>query len=473
MGRDRCMVSWLPNSVLRRIGFLKKSERQGIPADSESIRWGSVLFGAAMKLPAFVLPLGLALGLGFAISLRAAPAAPLPLTSPANAGFSVEGLARMHAALQREIEAGRQSGYISLVARDGRIVDWRAHGWQNVATKTPLRPDSIVRIYSMSKIVTSVAVLMLLEEGKLKLDEPVEKYLPALKDPQVYVSGPADAPVLEPAKQTVRLIDLLTHTAGYYYEEAWSSAPVLGAMLDRLKPWDAPDMEAFVATVARAPLHEQPRTRFRYGIATDLLGAVVEKVSGRRLDVFLAERIFQPLRLVDTAFWVPEEKRGRLAEVHTRGKDGRLEVMKLDPKIAVTASQGLISGGGGLFSTAGDYVRFAQMLLNGGQLDGVRLLSRKTVEHMTQNHIAHLAEPYPFGVRSQGWGLGVRVVTNPGASLTPGSVGAFGWDGAATTTVIMDPKERMVALLLCQHFPYNEDDILGRFANVLYAALAD
>jgi len=412
----------------------------------------------------------------FAVILSLVPgtrllATSLPTAAPTEVGLSAARLDQLHARLAADVDAGKYSGYITLLARDGKIADCRAHGWQNIDRKTPLKTDSIVRIFSMSKIVTSVSILMLLEEGRLKLDDPAEKYLPALKNRQVLVGGTVDAPLLESAKRPFTIRDLLTHTAGYYYDAEWSADAVPAELMRREAIWAAANMDEFIARVAKVPLHQQPGTRYRYGIATDLLGAIVEKASGQRLDQFFQSRIFGPLGMIDTAFWVPAEKRGRLATIYARTPDGKLTPVDDMNINHVTAEHGVMSGGGGLYSTVADYARFAQMLLNGGQLDGVRLLSRKTVELMTQNHLQHLADPHPFGARAQGFGLGVRMITNLGESSSLGSVGTFGWDGAATTNVQIDPKERTVALLFLQHVPFNQDDVIVTFTNGYYSAL--
>lgn len=400
--------------------------------------------------------------------------APLPNATPKAAGFSPQRLETLHRAMDRDVDAGRYSGYISLLARDGRIVDWRAHGWQDIDKKTPLRKDSIVRIFSMSKIITSVAVLILLEEGRLKLDDPVDNYLPALKAPQVVTGGTPDAPLLEPAKRGITLRDLLTHTSGYFYDESWAADALPMALMQRVKPWAAANLDEFVARLATVPLHEQPGTRFRYGASTDILGAVVEKATGQRFDAFLRERIFRPLGMVDTDFWVPADKLARLATVYERDAQGKLVPSGWANAFEASPERGILSGGGGLYSTAADYLRFAQMLLNGGQLGGVRILSRKAVELMTSNHLKHLADPNPIGVRGQGFGLGVRVVADLGESFTLGSPGAFGWEGAATTMVQIDPKERTVALLFLQHVPFNQDGlVIANFINGYYGAIID
>jgi len=228
-----------------------------------------------------------------------------------------------------------------------------------------------------------------------------------------------------------------------------------------------------VARAATLPLAHQPGTAFCYSISTDLLGAVIEKASGQKLDEFFEQRIIRPLGLKDTGFWIPEEKRARLALIHQKGPDGRLQVEGYINRDRPTATRGLRSGGGGLYSTAADYVRFAQMLLNGGQLEGTRILSRKTIELMTQDHLQGLADPHPFGAKALGYGLGVRVVTELGQSPTLGSKGAFGWNVLATTEVHMDPKERTVMILLYQHLPFNEGDVFSAFFNGTYAALSD
>ncbi len=403
----------------------------------------------------------------------AQPAQPLPAAvSPAAAGFSAERLERLHHMIDRTVDDGSHAGYILLLARDGKIVDWRAHGFADVATKLPLQRDSIVRIMSMTKLLTSTAALILVEEGKLKLTDRADQYFPSLRNLKVFTGGSADAPLLEDAKTPITIHQLLTHTSGLFY--GFDLPPALGTLQNRAAIWSAPNMDEFVARVATVPLSAQPGTEFRYGISTDLLGMIIEKVSGQTLDDFFQTRICGPLGIADTDFCVPAGKRARLARIHIRDSAGRLiPKPNQEPPIARRSdiAQGLSSGGGGLYSTAGDYARFAQMLLNGGQLDGTRILGRKAVELMTQNHIANLADPHPVGAKSQGFGLGVRLLTDLGACPTLGSVGSFGWDGAATTTVQIDPRERVVALLLYQHEPMNEGEVFALFTNGWYAAL--
>jgi CubicO group peptidase (beta-lactamase class C family) len=407
-----------------------------------------------------------------AFALRASAATwPLPTTSPASAGFSAARLELLQRNLKQTVEEGKYSGYVTLIARDGKIADWKSGGWADVEAKKPMQPDTIVRIYSMSKIITTVAVLTLLEDGKLKLTDEVEKYLPVLRDRMVCTGGTLEAPVLVPAKRAVTILDLLTHTSGYCYDAAWSAeAPVL-QIYQRAGLWQARSLDDFVLRVATLPLHNQPGERFRYGISVDLLGAIVEKISGETLDDYLHEHLFDPLDLRDTGFAVPEEKKARLARIYLRANAGGLELDPVRNRSLVGPGQTLFSGGGGLYSTAADYARFAQMLLNGGELDGVRILSPKSVELMRQDRLVGLADPHPFGAKSQGFGLGVRILTDLGRSPTLGSLGCFGWDGAATTLVQIDPKERTVALLLMQHGTFNQDDIFATFINGYYAAM--
>ena len=375
----------------------------------------------------------------------------------------------MHQTLDREVVAGRYSGYVTLVARDGRIIDWHAGGMRDIEVQAPMRQDTIFRIASMSKLVTSVGIMMLLEEGRLHLSDPVEKYLPALKDRVVYTGGAVEAPTFVPASHAITIRELLNHTAGYYYAAPWSADPVPSALMSRAKLWDARDLNEFVQRVATVPLHQQPGTRFRYGIHVDLLGAIIEKASGQRLDRFLQDRIFSPLAMHDSSFLVTEEKQSRLAQLYQL-EDGKLKPAP-DFLPRPTPERGMLSGGGGLYSTAGDYLRFAQMVANGGELEGVRILSRKAVELMTSNTLTQLSDPHPFGQTDLGFGLGVRIVTNLGQSRHLGSLGMFGWDGLATTLYWIDPKEHLVSILMTQHLPYNEDDIFASFMNGLYAAL--
>jgi len=337
-----------------------------------------------------------------------------------------------------------------------------------VEKRLPMERDTICRVYSMSRIITSVAVLMLLEEGRFNLDDPVEKYLPELKDMKVMTGGTADAPQLEPLKRAVSIKHLLTHTSGLIYD--FAGGDEITKLYQRAELWSGPGLNDFVAKVGKLPLKHQPGDAYTYGINTDVLGALVERVSGKRFGAFLDERILGPLKMKDTGFDVLPEKMSRLAKTYKRGQDGKLVE---DPPILLTSPEpgrGIESGGAGIFSTAGDYARFAQMLLNCGSLEGRCILGRKSVELMTANHLVTLPNNQA-ATRQKGFGLGVEVTTDLGQLSIPSSVGQFGWYGAATTYCQIDPKEKIVAVALVQHFPFNEHNFFAQFATGYYQAL--
>jgi CubicO group peptidase (beta-lactamase class C family) len=395
---------------------------------------------------------------------RAEDAPPLPTADPVTLGFSPDRLERMHANLRCIVDEGRASGYVTLLARDGRILDWRAYGWRDIKARAPMERNAIMRIHSLSKLVTATAVLTLTEDGRLQLDDRVEQYLPELKDRQVMVGGSADDPSLVKASSSVTIRQLLCHTSGYIYD--FGGKTPLERLYEKAKIWEASSLSEFVTRVAALPLSHQPGEEFRYGISTDILGAVVEKASSQPFEKFLADRLLAPLHMTDTSFDVPAHKRSRLARIYKKGEGGRLVE-------APEAAGRLASGGGGLFSTTADYARFAQMLLNGGRLEGARILSRKTVELMIQNQLGHLKTPHHAYNASRGFGLGPEVMIDLSRSPTLGSLGQFGWYGVATTYCQIDPKERLVALAFFQHLPMNEPGVFNLFANGYYAALVD
>ena len=384
--------------------------------------------------------------------------------------MSTERLERLHAEIRRFVSEGKHAGAISLLARNGRIVDWQAFGKRDIEGGLPMEKDTIVRIYSMSKIVTSVAALILLEEARFKLDDPVGDYLPELAHMKVMTGGTAEKPLLADAKTPITLKHLFTHTSGLTYD--FGDSPV-EKLNHEAKLSEATSLADFVGRVSRLPLAQEPGERFTYSVSTDVLGALVEKVSGRPFGEFLEERLFRPLGMKDTGFSVPEAKRARLAKIYKKGEDGKLQ--PAEPSFGIEPGPGpkLESGGAGLFSTTADYARFMQMLLNGGQLDGFRILSRKTVQLMMANHLNHMARTTHQWSESDGFGLGgaVRIDLAKGNAL--GSVGQFGWSGAATTYANLDPQEKMVALLFVQHFPFDEHKIFWRFSTLAYASLID
>jgi len=399
---------------------------------------------------------------------------PLPAATPASEGLSAERLARMHARLDKFVEDGQVAGAVSLVVRRGRIVDVHTTGLRDREQRLPMTRDTIVRVYSMTKIVTSVAALMLIEEGRLRLEDPVATFLPALKAPQVFTGGTATVPQLVPAARPITVRHLLTHTSGFAYGLAPS---IVDDMYRDARLFQSRTGDELVDKVARLPLIAQPGERFYYGINTDLLGIIVEKVTGQSLGAYLEARIFAPLGMTDTGFAVPAAKRSRLARVYSR--DGSKPLATVDGFSTSTGAGAEVpypdpdgrlfhSGGGGLFSTADDYARFAQMLLDGGTLDGVRLLGRKTVHTMTSDQNARLPQATPG---STGFGLGVSVRLDQAGGAIAGSVGEFGWSGAATTWVSIDPQEKTVAILLAQHLPFNQPGMFTVFSTMVNAAI--
>lgn len=389
-------------------------------------------------------------------------AQPLPLSTPEKEGFSSERLERLHRHFENLTSSGERPGAITLIVRNGRIVDWRAYGLRDVENRLPMERDTIVHIYSMTKPITSVAVMMLVEEGKLSLDDRVDKYIAELKDVKVYKGGTVERPVLEDPVRPITVKHLLTHTSGMSY--GWSNDNV-SALFRKADPLGAPSLKEFIARLAKVPLASQPGERYEYSVSIDVLGYLVEVVSGMPFDEFVEKRITGPLKMTDTHFRLPESKRARLAKIYSR-REGKL--------VAQPGLQtgGVPYGGMGLYSTIGDYARFAQMLVNGGQLDGVRLLSRKTVDLMMMNHLAGLAKPTIGGDDANGFGLGGAVRIDPARAGRPGSEGLFGWDGAASTYFRVDRKEKLALLLFLQWMPFDAPT-LNLFETLVYQALAD
>ena len=393
--------------------------------------------------------------------------AQLPTASARSAGFDPARLEVLHATTRRFVEEGRHAGLITLLARDGKLVDFQTYGYRDLEKQLPMERDTICRVYSMSKIITCAATLVLFEEGKFNLDDPVAKYLPELKDMRVWTGGTMDAPQTEASKRPITIKQLLTHTSGLIYDFAgndeltklWRSADL----------WSGPGLTNFTTKLGRLPLKHQPGDAYTYGVNQNALGALIERVSGRRFGAFLEQRMFAPLGMKDTGFDVPPAKMSRLAKTYQL-VDGKF--VEDVPLIQTHAEEGrgIEAGGAGLFSTAGDFARFAQMLCNGGTLDGRRILGRKTVELMTANHMVALPNNQA-ATRQRGFGLGVEVVTDPGQLSVPSSVGQFGWYGAATTYCQIDPKERLVAIALAQHFPFNQHNFFAVFQTAYYQAL--
>jgi CubicO group peptidase (beta-lactamase class C family) len=360
--------------------------------------------------------------------------------------------------------------------RDGKVVTVQAHGSRDLARSRPMTEDAIFRIYSMTKPITSVAVLQLMEQGKLGLDDPVSRYLPAFEHMQRFAGGTADKPVLVPAQRPITLRQLLTHTAGFAtggegFEEATR-------LLERADLHHSPDLATFASRLAAVPLATEPGTRFKYdGTGIEVLARVVEVVSGESFEAYAHGHILAPLRMRDTGFSVPEAARGRVVDLTRMGADGRLGLddsrSARQPGVSLNAYP---SGAGGLYSTISDYARFCQMLLAGGALDDQRILGRKTVDLMMMNHLqGQLDPPVTEFSRAEGFGLGGSVILDVAGRGRLGSVGAFGWSGAASTYFTIDRQERLIAILLLQHLPDGQAHDLPRLAtpfyNLVYQAL--
>lgn len=386
-----------------------------------------------------------------------------------NTGLSAERLQRLSAAMQRYIDRGEVSGTVSLVARRGRIAYLDAQGFLDKESKKPMPADAIFRIASMTKPLTSVAVMMLFEEGRFLLSDPVSKYLPEFKDMKVQVElGPGTSVATRtiPAEREITIQHLLTHTAGLMNAYSSASSILYPKVAAERKPTDT--IGDMTKRLAQLPLEFQPGTAWQYGPATDVLGRLVEVISGMSFDAFLGQRILDPLGMKDTQFYVPDGKVARLATNYTPGTGGGIK--PTTGAYAGRGSQVYFSGGGGLSSTAEDYFRFCQMLLNGGKTaSGKRLLSRKTVELMTANHIGDL-KLWP-ALAGNRFGLGFRVLTDLGAAGHLGSVGSYGWGGAFGTYFFIDPKEEMIGIFMVQIAPYTHLNIRQEFQNLATQAI--
>jgi CubicO group peptidase (beta-lactamase class C family) len=398
------------------------------------------------------------------------------LEAPATSAISAERLGRLRAELQRYVDEGRLAGAVVRIQQDGKLVFSEAVGWRDKEARDPMREDSIFRIASQTKALTSVAVMMLMEEGKLLLDDPVGKHLPEWKKTTVAVATPAGGYEIVPARRPITIRDLLTHTAGISYgsgpaEKAWRDAGLSSwYFADRSEP-----VSSFVARMASLPMAAQPGEKFVYGYSTDILGVVVEKLSGTSLQAFLDERLIRPLGMKDTSFYLPREKADRLAVVYD-GEQGKLR-RAADASAWKTGGhfgQGhyldgprlAYSGGAGLLSTAADYSRFLEMMRRGGELDGRRYLSRKTVELMVSNHLG--AIEYNPGM---GFGLGFSIRRDLGAAGQPGSKGEFGWGGAYHSNYWVDPEEGLTVVYMTQLLPAGDIDDHGKLRALIYQAI--
>ena len=386
---------------------------------------------------------------------------------PEEVGLSSERLARLTKITQDHVDAGRLPGAVILIVRRGRIAYYEAFGYRDRDKGLPMARDSLFRIYSMTKPITTTAAMMLQEEGRLQVYDPVSRTLPELANMKVGVErGEAGGKKIfetVPAQHEITLQDLMRHTSGFTYGTRGTS-PVNALYLDA-KIGSRDDTNAdLVAKLAKIPLKYQPGTRWEYGVSTDVLGRVVEVVSGKRLGEFFEERIFRPLGMTDTAFHVPADKLARAAQPWQR-PGGPPPTPRFD--VAVQAKYE--SGGGGLVGTASDYLRFATMLLNGGKLGNVQLLGKKTVEYMTADHLGAI----PIDAPGLGFGLGFQVRREAGVATLAGSVGEYGWAGNAGTLFWIDPKEQLIALYMIQVSDPDRIALRNQFRTMVIQAIVD
>ena len=378
----------------------------------------------------------------------------LPIATPEDVGVSTKRLKRIRTLLQGYVNSGQLPGFLTVVARRGKIVHFETIGMQDVENSKPVEPDTIFRIYSMSKPITSVAVMMLYEEGHFQLGTPVSQFIPEFENMKVYNEDQTE--VLD-AKRKITVKHLLTHTAGFTY--GWGNKPVDARYREANIREPGSTLVDMVEKLSKIPLVHEPGEKWTYSVSTDVLGYFVEVVSGMPFEEFLQTRIFSPLGMVDTAFSVPSEKVDRFAALYRPTKENGLERTRR-PALEVDEYTFFPSGGGGLVSTAADYMRFSQMLLNGGELDGVRILGKKTVELMRYPH------------HNNRFGLGFRVITDENPPNILESIGSFSWGGAAATTFWIDPQEELVAVLMTQllnnRYPFHQ-----QFKVLTYQALTE
>ena len=420
-----------------------------------------------MRAPLFFLLLAGSLG-----------AADIPVVAPAGAGVSADSLQRVTRAIEDDVAAGRIPGALGLVARRGRIVYQEVRGEADREAGKPMREDTIFRIYSMSKPITSVALMMLFEEGKFRLTDPAARYLPELEDMEVLVESPGfpgdpKRARREPAKRAITIQDLMRHTAGMTYGYFGGTA------VDKMYVEEevlsiAGTLEDMMGKLGRIPLLHHPGEKWHYSVSVDVQGRLVETLSGERLDRFLRRRIFDRLDMPDTGFHVPQEQLGRFAQMYAPMPRNRqkLKVAPAESSKRFMAPGTFYSGGGGLVSTARDYLRFCQMVLNGGELDGERLLSRTTVNLMTRDHTS-IVDPTRVERTGYGFGLGFAVHVDPAASGSAASVGEYNWGGAAGTKFWIDPQEELIGIYMVQILPHSGLRYGEMFKQLVYQSIAD
>ena len=386
----------------------------------------------------------------------------LPRAVPEDVGMSTSRLGRIAPVMQRWVDDGKIPCALTMIAREGRLVHFEKFGTQDVATAKPVEFDTIFRIYSMTKPITSIAVMMLYEEGHFQLGTPISEFIPAFKNMQVYTE---DGSATVDTEREMTIKHLLTHTSGLIYGGDWDHP-----INERYRAADfyGGDLAHMAKELGNIPLLHHPGDAWNYGMSTDVLGYLVEVVSGMPFEEFLKTRILNPLGMHDTAFSVPDEKADRYATLYEPAEDGGIQVLENAP-VASGPLSFFHSGGAGLLSTAADYLRFCQMLLNDGELDGARLLGTKTVELIQMNHISD--DWQPLERTGCGFGLGFAVVTNVADTHTLGSEGTYSWGGLASTTFWIDPVEDLIGILMTQLI--GDSPFHAQFRVLTYQAITD
>jgi CubicO group peptidase (beta-lactamase class C family) len=419
--------------------------------------------------------------------------APPPAT-PESAGMSKAALDRLEQRLKlRYIDSGRFPGTQLLIYRRGKIVHSTVQGFADVERKVPVKDDTIYRIYSMTKPITSVAFMMLVEEGRVAIDEPVHKYIPEWKDLGVFQAGTAPPFLTKPPSRPMLIVDLLRQTSGLTY--GFQQRSNVDAAYREMKIGEvekAGTLQSMIDGLAKMPLEFSPGEAWNYSVSTDVIGYLIGKISGKPFEQFLKERIFEPLDMNDTDFFVPAGKAHRLAACYSADPQGGMTFHAADRKGGLTLQDdptkssflsppSFISGGGGLCSTAADYLTFCRALLNGGELGGVRLIGPKTLALMTSNHLpggldlpamsrSLFSEATYDGI---GFGLGFAVTMDPAQTLIAGSPGEFNWGGAATTSFFIDPAEELITIFMTQVIPSSAYRLRRELRTMVYAAISD
>ena len=401
---------------------------------------------------------GIALTLVPALSFAQQPAHPpddLAVTSPEAVGFSSQRLERLHALMQQAVDQKQIAGIVTILARHGKVIDYRTYGQRDRATNSPMTQDVIFRDFSMTKPVTGVAMMILYEQGKWLPSDPIAKYIPEFAHLKVYQGVDADGKmILVDPDRAPTMRELMSHTAGFTYG-IFGATPV-DQMYRDARPLQSKNLQEFIDKLAKLPLLYQPGKGWTYSVSMDIEGYIVEKLSGQTLPDFMRDQIFKPLGMKDAGFFVPADKRPRFATLYDSDADGNLVVDATARGGSYAAQPAMPSGGGGMVSTAEDYFRFAQMLLNGGELDGKRILAPATVRLMTSNHVpaSLLTGQYSIGYQVMrpgfGYGYNFAVVFDPPEANLPEGKGTFFWDGAAGTWFWVDPADDVVFIGMIQ-----------------------